>query len=352
MFCNRCYRRYDASTKFCPHDGEALAERPDIARLRGRCIRRQKGFIGERYMIRGVLGRGDMAQVYLAEERHTHEPAAVKVLDTKRVKDAETKARFMVEANAILKVQHPRVVKVYDVGLRSGGAPYIAMEFLFGETVRAYLERNRKFKIELGFEVLRDVLDGIGAAHRAGVVHRDIKPGNLVLIGPTDGFYETKVVDFGMARIAEISGITRHGVAVGTLEYMAPEQAVGDPPDARSDVYGLGSTMYRMFSGRLPFPAGDESLVLAHHLYTTPPALKLGASPEAKRLEAVVHKAMRKDPAQRYASVDALRSDLDRVLDPSQSLSADAPMDGPNVYEPVQAFSQNAAQFLRRQLED
>jgi len=302
-------------------------------------------------LIRGVLGRGDMAQVYLAEDRHTHEPAAVKVLDTKRVKDAETKARFMVEANAILKVRHPRVVEVLDVGLRSGGAPYIAMEFLFGETVRTYLERNRKFKIEPGIDVLRDVLDGIGAAHQAGVIHRDIKPGNLVLVGPTDGYYEAKVVDFGMARISEISGITRHGVAVGTLEYMAPEQAVGDRPDVRTDIYGIGSTMYRMFSGRLPFPAADESLVLAHHLSTPPPALELGTTGPAQRLEAVIVKAMRKDPAHRYASVEALREDLERVEKVDQPLDAARPLEGPDTYEPVQAFAQNAAQFLRRQLE-
>ena len=293
MLCPRCYRRYDREHRFCPHDGAQLQERADIRRIRSQPAESVGTVVGGRYQVRGLLGKGGMAEVFLAQDKNTGEPVAVKFLNARNLRDPMKKARFMLEATAGAKVSHDNVLKVLDVGLTQEGTPYLVMEYLFGESLGDWLRRERVMHAALGVPLIRQVATGLAAAHREGIIHRDVKPGNIFLIGEKGAPHTAKVVDFGFARLAELQGLTQAGVAVGTIEYMAPEQAVGDAPDPRTDIYGLGVLMYRVFTGRIPFVIKDDAALLANHLLTSPPPPNLGAEGAAPRLEALILKAMR-----------------------------------------------------------
>jgi eukaryotic-like serine/threonine-protein kinase len=359
MFCPRCHRRYTNDHLFCPHDGGKLVDALDIRRIRSQPTDQVGVMIADRYRVRGLMGKGATAQVFLAEDTKTAAPVAIKLLEPRFRRDPKIKARFLIEAKAATTIVHANVIELIDLGLHDG-APYLVMEFLFGESLRAFLLREKRLTPEVGVPILRQVASGLGAAHRAGIIHRDIKPANIFLLGEKGAAWIVKVVDFGFAKLFEHSGLTQAGVTVGTMEYMAPEQTVSDPPDARTDIYGMGMLMYRMFFGRLPFsiarsaspavsPAVDEAMVLANQLVTPPPPLNLGAGPTAKGLATVIMKALRKHPENRYTSMDALIYDLDRLERPD-TLVASAPIIEPDVYVAQTAYGQNAARFLYKQL--
>jgi serine/threonine-protein kinase len=247
-------------------------------------------------------------------------------------------------------VVHDHVLKVLDVGLRDDGAPYLVMEYLFGESLGDWLARERVMPPAQGLPLVRQVASGLSAAHREGVIHRDIKPGNIYLVGEKGVAYCAKVVDFGFARLTEMKGLTQAGMAVGTIEYMAPEQAVGDAPEPRTDMYGLGVLMYRMFTGRIPFSMRDDAELLAHHLIEPPPRPALPADGISPRLEAVILKAMRKRPENRYASMDELIADIDRIAQPASPLLATKDLPAPDVYVPKSTFAINTARYFYKLL--
>jgi eukaryotic-like serine/threonine-protein kinase len=359
MFCPRCHRRYTSDHLFCPHDGEKLVGALDFRRIRSQPTEHAGTVIAERYRVRGLIGKGATAQVFLAEDTKTAAPVAIKLLEPRFRREPKIKARFLIEAKASTTIVHPNVIEVLDIGLHDG-APYLVMEFLFGESLRSFLLREKRVTPAVGVPLILQAAAGLGAAHRAGIIHRDIKPANLFLLGEKGASWALKVVDFGFAKLFEHSGLTQAGVTVGTMEYMAPEQTVSDPPDARTDIYGLGMLMYRMFYGRLPFsiarssspalsPAVDEAMVLANQLITPPPPLNLGTNPVSRGLATVILKALRKRPDNRYSSMEALIYDLER-LDRPDTLAASAPVAEPDVYVAQTAYAQNAARFLYKQL--
>jgi len=349
MLCPRCHRRYEDDHLFCPHDGEKLVDGVDIRRLRPQPSGEFGKVVADRYQIRGTIGRGATAEVFLAHDRTTDSPVALKVLDSRQAREPKVRARFILEAQAAALISHPSIVKVLDVGLIEDGAPYIAMEFLFGEPLSTYLVRSKRMAPSVGLPLVRQIAVGLSAAHRAGIVHRDIKPGNIFLLGEKGTPYGAKILDFGFAKLNELAGLTATGTTVGTLQYMAPEQAVSDPAEPRTDVYGLGILMYRLFAGRLPFVGRDEAEVLAMQLAAAPPALDLGTDATEKGLAAVIMKAMRKHPDNRYASMDALLEDLGRLSSPA-SLAANMPLARADVYEPQSSYSQNIGEILKSKL--
>ncbi|MCC6553170.1 MAG: serine/threonine protein kinase [Polyangiaceae bacterium] len=350
MFCPRCYRRYDDDHRFCPHDGGQLTDGPDIKRIKSKPTEHVGLVVGGRYQVRGLLGKGGMAEVFLAQDRTTGAPVAVKILNPRHIREPSKRARFLLEATAGAKIVHPNVLKVLDVGLRDDGAPYLVMEYLFGESLGEWLRRERSMSVELGLPLVRQLAEGLAAAHREGVIHRDVKPANVFRVGEKGSPYAAQVVDFGFAKLAELSGLTQQGVAVGTIEYMAPEQTVNEPPDARTDVYGLGALMYRMFTGRLPFHIKDDAELLAHHLLVPPPPPALGEDRMASRLGAVILRALRKRPDHRYPSMEALLADLDRLATPAGPEAALRPLDEPDVYAPRTPFAINTARYFYKLL--
>jgi serine/threonine protein kinase len=348
MLCPRCFRRYDDEHQFCPHDGEKLAGAADVRRIRSKPTELYGELIGERYQVRGLIAKGAMGRVFLAQDKSGGEPVAVKVLDAKHLKEPRTRARFILEAKAAAKVVHQGIVKVLDVGLHTDGAPYLVMEFLYGESLGDFLRREKVMAPDRALPFLKQACAALAAAHRAGIIHRDIKPDNVFLLGEKGTPYGVKIVDFGFAKLDEHVGVTQMGVTVGTVEYMSPEQAVSDAVDARTDVYGMGALMYRAFSGRLPFDSAEMPDVMAHQLIVPPPPPAL-AGPLGAGLEAIILKAMRKRPENRYASMEALLDDLGRLAS-GRPLAAHGPAAEPDVYTPRSAYAQNAAQFFYKML--
>lgn len=345
MFCERCHRRYESDHRFCPHDGAALVERLDPTKFPQRSTRIAGAIFGERYEVRGFIGKGAMARVYLATDTQTGASVAVKVLEAQHTKVPRTKARFIQEAKAAAMIEHPNIVKVLDIGLREDGSPYLVMEYLFGEPLGDLLRRDRVLTQKVGLPIIRQIACGLQAAHAVKIIHRDVKPDNIFLVGEPGASYGVKVVDFGFAKLVEQhGGITQAGVAVGTVEYMAPEQVVSDTPDPRTDVYGLGVVMFRMFSGRLPFTAKEDPDLLAKQLLEPPPPAALDPD-----VDAVIHKALKKSPDLRYASMGDMIADFDRLLagERAEARLADRAED---VYVPKTKFAESAARFLYKRM--
>ncbi len=352
MFCPRCHREYGGDHRFCPYDGATLSNEIALEHFRAKDTQQKGSIFGGRYDIRGFIGKGAMARVYLAEDLETRQPVAVKVLDQQAARGPHARDRFLREAKAVARIGHENIVRILDLGMREeDGAPYLVLEFLYGESVGDLLAREGVLTPDIALPVLRQAAAGLAAAHRAGIVHRDVKPDNVFLVGEPGDPYAVKLLDFGLAKLDAHSGFTQAGVAVGTLEYMAPEQVVTDRPDARTDVYGLGALMYRIYTGTLPFTAKEEAELLAHQLLmpTPPPSRR---RPEIDhRTELVMLTALKKRPENRYPSMDAFLEDLERLLGERRGdLAAERLGKAPDVYVPQSAFAKNAARFFYKKL--
>lgn len=284
--------------------------------------------LADRYRIRGFVGMGAMARVYLAEDQQTGSPVAVKVLEDPFRKDPNVRERFHREAKMASMIGHPSIIRIFDQGEREeDGAPFLIMEFLVGETVGAYLRRLGTMPVETAVPALQQAASALGAAHRAGIVHRDVKPDNLFLLGEPGSPYELKVVDFGLSKMPS-SNLTAAGVVMGTPATMAPEQALGEKIDGRTDLYALGMVAYRMLAGRQPFDADDDEVAtLAHHVWTPPVAPSTFVQGLNPRLEQVILTCIRKNPADRFQSMEALGEALDRVTEGALTSPDPLPVD-------------------------
>lgn len=302
--------------------------------------------LGERYKVRGFIGRGGMARVYLAEDVKTGRPVAVKVLEKPYSEDDGAIARFLSEATTVTQIGHPSIVALLEAGRRDeDGAPYLVMEFLYGESLGDCLKRERSMPLEQALPMIRQAASALSAAHRKRIIHRDVKPDNLFLVGEPGDAYDLKVIDFGLSKL-QTREMTAAGMILGTPDYMAPEQVLAETVDARTDVYGLGMVMYRMLTGRIPFTGRDEVAMVAHQVHTPPPAS--GLDP---RVAAVVATAIRKQPAQRYPAMDIFFDDLGKLEDPSAKLWA-SPPDSIDRYQPTTEIGKLVASSLARALSD
>ncbi len=345
MHCPRCFRRYRDGISRCAADNEALEKSPDLSRVKAAPTRRAGDVVGGRYRIRGLIGHGGMARVFLAEDEQQGGPVAVKIMEPQLLKDARTRARFILEAKAAAAINHPNVVEMLDVGLQPDGSPYLVMEFLYGESLGQLLRRERHLSLEDGISVLAYVGEGIDAAHRAGVIHRDLKPDNIILLGEIGSPRAVKVLDFGLAKVREHGGMTASGTTVGTIEFMAPEQVVGDTTDARADIYGFGVLMYRTLVGKLPFKARERSETLALQLIKPLDHFDLGEDDLAIGIEAIILRSLRKRPDNRYASMDALMADI-KKLQRGAHVDPYALFYEPDIYVPRNELSRGAARYF------
>jgi serine/threonine-protein kinase len=260
-----------------------------------------------RYTILRKLGSGGMAEVYLAEDDELGRNVALKMLNERHARDDQFVERFKREARNAARLSHPHIVRVYDRG-EAEGTYYISMEYLDGPTLKELLVRKGPTPPLTAIKFAREILSALGEAHKHDIVHRDIKPHN-VIVSPD---WNVKVTDFGIAR-SGASQMTEAGSIVGTAQYLSPEQARGKPVDPRSDLYSLGIVMYEMLTGKVPF-TGDAAVEIAmKHLSAVPdPPSKL--RPEISHdLDAIVMRALAKDPDQRYASAEEMDADLARV---------------------------------------
>jgi eukaryotic-like serine/threonine-protein kinase len=261
----------------------------------------------KRYVIQRKLGSGGMAIVYLAEDQELGRRVALKLLDDRHASDEQFVERFRREAQSAAGLNHPNIVSIFDRGFAEG-TYYIAMEFLDGRTLKELLVRNGPTPIPIAIDYSRQILGALSFAHRNGIVHRDIKPHNIVVGG--DG--RLKVTDFGIAR-SGASQMTEAGSIVGTAQYLSPEQARGAPVDPRSDLYSLGIVLYEMLTGKVPFTGDTPVEIAMKHLSQVPEPPSVLRPEVPHDLDAIVMRALAKDPDQRYGSAEEMDADLARV---------------------------------------
>ncbi|MGW3493232.1 Stk1 family PASTA domain-containing Ser/Thr kinase [Streptomyces sp. NPDC001020] len=282
--------------------------------------------LGGRYELGHVLGRGGMAEVYLAHDTRLGRTVAVKTLRADLARDPSFQARFRREAQSAASLNHPAIVAVYDTGedyIDGVSIPYIVMEYVDGSTLRELLHSGRKLLPERSMEMTIGILQGLEYAHRSGIVHRDIKPANVMLT--RNG--QVKVMDFGIARAMGDSGMTMTQTAavIGTAQYLSPEQAKGEQVDARSDLYSTGCLLYELLTVRPPF-VGDSPVAVAYQHVREDPQPPSVFDPEiTPEMDAIVLRALVKDPDYRYQSADEMRQDIEACLD-GQPVAATAAM--------------------------
>src|ERR671939_579831 len=263
----------------------------------------------KRYVIKRKLGSGGMADVYLAEDQELGRRVALKLLNDRHAADDQFVERFRREAQSAAGLNHPNIVSIFDRG-QAEGTYYIAMEYLDGRTLKELLVRNGPTPIPIAIDYARQILGALAFAHRNGIVHRDIKPHNIVV--RKDG--RLKVTDFGIAR-SGASQMTEAGSIVGTAQYLSPEQARGALVDQRSDLYSVGVVLYEMLTGSVTF-TGDTQLEIAMKHLSEVPTPPSELRPEVPHdLDSVVLRALAKDPAERYHSAEEMDADLARVLE-------------------------------------
>ncbi|MFF4172088.1 Stk1 family PASTA domain-containing Ser/Thr kinase [Streptomyces sp. NPDC001744] len=282
--------------------------------------------LGGRYELGSVLGRGGMAEVYLAQDTRLGRTVAVKTLRADLARDPSFQARFRREAQSAASLNHPAIVAVYDTGedyVDGVSIPYIVMEYVDGSTLRELLHSGRKLLPERTLEMTVGILQALEYSHRAGIVHRDIKPANVMLTRTG----QVKVMDFGIARAMGDAGMTMTQTAavIGTAQYLSPEQAKGEQVDARSDLYSTGCLLYELLTVRPPF-IGDSPVAVAYqHVREEPQPPSNFDSEITPEMDAIVLKALVKDPDYRYQSADEMRADIEACLD-GQPVAAVAAM--------------------------
>jgi eukaryotic-like serine/threonine-protein kinase len=272
--------------------------------------------LGDRYELGPILGRGGMAEVHNARDRRLGRAVAVKMLRVDLARDPSFQARFRREAQSAASLNHPSIVAVYDTGediIDGLSLPYIVMEFVDGSTLRELLQSGRQLLPERTMEITAGVLQALAYSHTNGIIHRDIKPGNVMLTRSG----AVKVMDFGIARaIADTSAaMTQTAAVIGTAQYLSPEQARGEPVDARSDLYSTGCLLYELMVGRPPF-VGDSPVSVAYQHVREDPVPPSQLDPEVSpEMDRIILKSLAKNPDNRYQNADEMRADLESCLD-------------------------------------
>ncbi|MBX9694202.1 MAG: protein kinase [Cyanobacteria bacterium] len=264
-----------------------------------------------RYEILDTLGQGGMGKVLKCRDMQLNRIVAVKVLLANASK--ETAVRFHTEAKASARLKHDNIIKVLDFGCTDSQQLYLVMEYLSGESLSDYQKDG--LELELALRLLVQVADGLAHAHAKGILHRDVKPSNVMLTRDHSGTIQAKVVDFGIAKLQEgDQNLTRTGAAIGTPAYMAPEAASGDKVDARADIYSFGCMMYRLLTGVLPFKGETPLETMMLHLHQEAPRLSSSEEVFSDEIESIVAKCLEKSPDQRFKTMDDVARALRAIV--------------------------------------
>ncbi len=284
-----------------------------------------------RYRLEAKLGSGGMSTVYLARDETLERRVAVKVMHREMSDQPDQIERFRREARAVAQLSHPNVVAVIDAG-EDGGYPYIVFEYVEGETLKQRIDRLGRLPVDEATAYAIEIGRGLAAAHARRMVHRDVKPQN-VLIDPEG---RAKVTDLGIARTLEADALTKTGRVLGTTDYVSPEQAMGHGVDARSDIYSLGVLLYEMLTGDVPFHAETVVGVAMKHVNEQLPDVQTVRPEVSNALAAVVERATTKEAAKRYASMAEFLSDLEGALEVEVARSGAPHSEATNVLDAVQ----------------
>lgn len=282
-----------------------------------------KGYLlGERYRIIDTLGEGGMANVYLAEDIILQRKVAVKILRLDLQNEPQTQARFQREALATSELSHPNIVSVLDVGT-DHGLPYMVMEYVDGPDLKEYIRQNAPLDLHEVIRIMDQILSAVALAHKHNVIHRDLKPQNILM----DKIGNIKIADFGIAVALNQSSVTQTNSVMGSVHYMSPEQTRGGLVTKQSDIYSLGIILYELITGTVPFNGDTPVSIALKHAQEPIPSIRKKDQSVPQALENVVLKATAKDPRDRYATAQAMQTDLDSSLDPER---ADEPVFVPN----------------------
>ena len=302
--CPQCGKEYETAARFCPDDGTALRPKGSDS-LVGRVL-------ADRYHILKRIGEGGMGRVYLGEHVKMNRQCAIKVMSPALVNDAESAARFAREASNAARIIHPNVAAVFDYG-ESDSLVYLVMEYVDGEPLSKLLQREAPFALERAMDLGRQIADGLGAAHELGIIHRDLKPDNILVMRTRVGKEVIKIVDFGIAKaVQEGAGeaLTRTGLVIGTPEFMSPEQLLGDPIDARSDLYALGCILHLMVTAAPPFEATTREQMIKRRLSEDAPSVHAVEPDVPDSVARIVARLLARSPSDRYGSAAEVRDAL------------------------------------------
>jgi serine/threonine-protein kinase len=320
-FCPECLVRYPAEFRVCPKDASELldADAGDDDEFIGRTL-------SETYAILRAVGEGGMGRVYEARHTRIGKRFALKLLHPEYARQPEVLSRFQREAESAASIVSPHVGDVYDIGKTQDGRPYIVAEFLDGRELAEFLAERGRLDVGPSVRICRQICKGLAAAHAKGIVHRDMKPENVFLTGDLSS-PTVKVIDFGISKVAETGGqsLTKTGMIMGTPSYMAPEQARGERVDHRVDIYAVGAILYQLVTGKRPFDRNDPTATITAVLLEEPerpcdlnPSLPTG-------IEVIIQRAMAKNAADRYPSMEELEADLAAFSEPSKAGASIAP---------------------------
>jgi eukaryotic-like serine/threonine-protein kinase len=307
--CPVCAREFPDNVKFCPNDGQTLRSKGPMADLIGQVV-------ADRYHIIKKLGEGGMGAVYLGEHVKMGRKSAIKVMTQAMSNDPDAVSRFNREASNASRLSHPNICQIYDFGETTDGVIYLAMEFIEGCSLSDLIDREGALPPARAASILKQSAEALQVAHDQTIVHRDIKPDNIMIVTAKDGSDVAKVVDFGIAKAVagDETGqkVTKTGLVVGTPEYMSPEQLSGDKLDGRSDIYSLGLVLYKMLTGVLPFQADTAQETMIKRLTDNPEPLAQ-ARPDIvfpASLQAVLDHALARSVDDRYASAAEFGRDV------------------------------------------
>jgi serine/threonine protein kinase len=279
-----------------------------------------------RYQILKELGRGGMGIVFHAYDKQLKEQVAIKILSPLLSNDEDALARLKREVSAARRITHSNIIRIHDIS-EINGLTFISMEYFHGNSLKDYIKRNGGLSMMQGFNIAAQICEGLEAAHREGVIHRDLKSQNIIL-DPTN---RIKIIDFGLARTAHMEGMTATGLIMGTPEYMAPEQVSGKKIDERADIYSLGIILYEIFTGRVPF-TGESAIAVGFMQLkeepTPPTKINPGISTE---IEKIICKALEKDPIHRYRTITELKRDLEAAVLQPQEISRTSALQRPEM---------------------
>ncbi len=276
--------------------------------------------IANRYEVDKLVGRGGMSSVFKAHDTLLERDVALKILHEHHLEDEEYVERFQREARTVAQLSHPNIVTVIDRG-EADGRPFIVFEYVDGQTLDRMVSRRGALPIGEALEIAIASARGLAFAHRHGLVHRDVKPQNILL----NGDREPKVTDFGIARSLDVKkGVTQTGTVLGTSNYIAPEQASGDGASAQSDVYSLGVVLFELLTGRVPFEGENFVTVAMRHINEPAPRVSERRRDVSLRLDAAVSRAMAKNPRDRFPSMDAFAAELEACLAELRSGTSDS----------------------------
>jgi len=318
VYCPGCKAENTADSKFCKECGTSLtsSDARQVAATKtleipSDVLTSGSTFVG-RYRIIQDLGKGGMGRVYKAYDTEVNETVALKLIQSEIAADERTIERFRNELRLARKITHKNVCRMYDLN-KGENTYFLTMEFIPGEDLKGFIRRSKQLTPATIISIATQISEGLSEAHRLGVVHRDLKPQNIMI----DEEGKVRIMDFGIARSLKAKGVTRAGTVIGTPDYMSPEQAEGGEVDERSDIYSLGVVLYEMATGRLPFE-GDTALSVAIMHREQKPKDPQEVSPQVpESLGRIILKCLEKTKDRRYSSADELLSDLTRSDDPN-----------------------------------